>query len=107
MDGKSVIAPIDDKAFFDKSLMMYSESKTLHVKILLPGGTMSDDWKERCQYGRFGFQGYCRRGEKDASEMDERLFELKARLLDFAGDAVCLPPYERPGKYFGIQPVLA
>ena len=26
--------------------------------------------------------------------MDERLFELKARLLDFAGEAVCLPPYE-------------
>ena len=31
LDGKSCIAPIDDKAFFDKCLM-YSESKNLHAK---------------------------------------------------------------------------
>lgn len=31
LDGKSCIAPIDDKTFFDKCLM-YSESKNLHAK---------------------------------------------------------------------------
>lgn len=27
-------------------------------------------------------------------EIDERLFELRSKLLDFAGNAVCLPMYE-------------
>ena len=37
LDGKSCVAPIDDRAFFDKCFM-YSESKSLHAKILSHGG---------------------------------------------------------------------
>lgn len=93
VDGKSVIAPIDDKTFFDKCLM-YSESKNLHAKNTVAWRPMSDDWKERCRSNSFWFQDTVAEAKKMFPEMDERLFELKARLLDFAGDAVCLPPYE-------------
>lgn len=93
LDGKSCIAPIDDKAFFDKCLM-YSESKNVHAKNTVAWKPMSDDWKERCRSNSFWFQNTVAEAKKMSPEMDERLFELKARLLDFAGDAVCLPGYE-------------
>lgn len=90
---KSCIAPIDDKAFFDKCLM-YSESKNVHAKNTVAWKSMSDDWKERCRSNSFWFQNTVAEAKKMFPEMDERLFELKALLLDFAGDAVCLPGYE-------------
>lgn len=93
LDGKSVIAPIDDKAFFDKCLM-YSESKNLHAKNTVAWQPMSDEWKEHCRNNAFWFQDTVAEARKMFSGMDERLFELKARLLDFAGNTVCLPPYE-------------
>lgn len=89
LDGKSYIAPIDDKAFFDKCLI-YSESKNLHAKNTVAWRPMSDDWKKRCRSNSFWFQNTVAEAKKMFPEMDERLFELKARLLDFAGDAVCL-----------------
>lgn len=61
---------------------------------------MSDDWKERCRSNSFWFQDTVAEAKKMFPEMDERLFELKARLLDFAGDAVCLPGYEDDWKIF-------
>ena len=93
LDGKSCIAPIDDKAFFDKCLM-YSDSKNLHAKNTVAWRPMSDDWKEQCRSNSFWFQDTVAEAKKMFPGMDERLFELKARLLDFAGEAVCLPPYE-------------
>ena len=93
LDGKSVIAPIDDKAFFDKCLM-YSESKNLHAKNTVAWRPMPDNWKERCRSNSFWFQDTVAEAKKMFPGMDEHLFELKARLLDFAGEAVCLPGYE-------------
>lgn len=93
LDGKSVIAPIDDKAFFDKCLM-YSESKNLHAKNTVAWRPMTDNWKERCRSNSFWFQDTVAEAKKMFPGMDEHLFELKARLLDFAGEAVCLPGYE-------------
>ena len=93
LDGKSVIAPIDDKAFFDKCLM-YSESKNLHAKNTVAWRPMPDNWKERCRSNSFWFQDTVAEAKKMFPGMDEHMFELKARLLDFAGEAVCLPGYE-------------
>lgn len=93
LDGKSCIAPIDDKAFFDKCLM-YSESKNLHAKNTVAWQPMSDDWKERCRSNSFWLQDTVAEAKKMFPGMDERLFELKTRLLDFAGEAVRLPEYE-------------
>ena len=93
LDDKSCIAPIDDKAFFDKCLI-YSERKNLHAKNTVAWKTMSDEWKEHCRNNFFWFQDTLEEAKRIFPEMDERLFELKARLLDFAGEAVCLPGYE-------------
>ena len=107
LDGKSVIAPIDDKAFFDKCLM-YSESKNLHAKNTVAWRPMPDNWKERCRSNSFWFQDTVAEAKKMFPGMDEHLFELKARLLDFAGEA-SLPAgiRRRPGEYPGIWSVLA
>lgn len=93
VNGKSCIAPIDDKAFFDKCLM-YSESKNQHAKNTVAWQPMDEEWKENCKNNAFWFQDTVEEAKKIFSGMDERLFELKARLLDFAGEAVCLPGYE-------------
>ena len=75
LDGKSCIAPIDDKAFFDKCLM-YSESKNVHAKNTVAWKPMSDDWKERCRSNSFWFQNTVAEAKKMSPEMDERLFCL-------------------------------
>lgn len=93
LDGKSIIAPIDDKTFFDKCLI-YSESKNLHAKNTVAWWPMSDTWKNSCKNMFFWFQNTVTEAKKMFPEIDERLFELKARLLDFAGDAACLPGYD-------------
>lgn len=73
---------------------MYSESKNLHAKNTVAWRPMPDNWKERCRSNSFWFQDTVAEAKKMFPGMDEHLFELKARLLDFAGDAVCLPGYE-------------
>ena len=93
LDGKSCIVPIDDKAFFDKCLM-YSESKNLHAKNTVAWRPMSEEWKERCRNNAFWFQDTLEEAKNMAPGIDERLFELKDCLLDFAGEAVRLPEYE-------------
>lgn len=93
LDGKSCIAPIDDRAFFDKCLM-YSESKNLHAKNTVAWRPMSEEWKERCRNNAFWFQDTLEEAKNMAPGIDERLFELKDCLLDFADEAVRLPEYE-------------
>ena len=93
VDGKSCIAPIDDKTFFDKC-MIYSEGKNLHAKNTVAWQPMNEEWKERCKNNSFWFQDTVEDARKLFPGMNERLFELKWRLLDFAGEAVCLPGYE-------------
>ena len=55
---------------------------------------MNEEWKERCKNNSFWFQDTVEDARKLFPGMNERLFELKWRLLDFAGEAVCLPGYE-------------
>lgn len=73
---------------------MYSESKNVHAKNTVAWQPMSDDWKERCRSNSFWFQDTVAEAKKMFPAMDERMFELKARLLDFAGEAVYLPECE-------------
>lgn len=67
LDGKSCIAPIDDKAFFDKCLM-YSDSKNLHAKILLPGGRCLTIGKNNAEAIRSGFRILSLRRKKCSQE---------------------------------------
>ena len=80
LDGKSIIAPIDDKAFFDKCLM-YSESKNLHEKNTVAWRPMSDTWKNSCKNMFFWFQDTVAEAKKMFPEMDERLFEKFSRRI--------------------------
>ena len=80
LDGKSCIAPINDKAFFDKCLM-YSESKNMHAKNTVAWKPMSDDWKKRCRSNSFWFQDTVAEAKKMFPEMDERLSFLSAAVL--------------------------
>lgn len=92
IDGKSCIAPIEGRDFFDKCLI-YSRNKNKHAKESVSWNHMSEEWKENCK-NRFWFQNSVEDAKKLHPNMDERMFELKNRLLSFAGDAICLPKYE-------------
>lgn len=92
VDGKSTITNIPDKAFYDKCLI-YSEVKSEHIKGSVKWNPMSEDWKSRCKE-RFWGQNTLKEMKQMHPQMDNRLFELRAKLLDFAGEAVCLPDYE-------------
>ena len=90
--GKSSITNIPDKAFYDKCLI-YSEVKSEHIKGSVKWNPMSEDWKSRCKE-RFWGQNTLEKMQQMHPQMDDRLFELRTKMLDFAGEAVCLPDYE-------------
>lgn len=92
VDGKSSIAPILDRKTYDDCLV-YSQNKDKHARESLSWNPMSEDWKQNCKEN-FWFQNTIEEATKLHPKMDSRLFLLKKRLLDFAGDAVCLPAYE-------------
>lgn len=93
LDGKSCITNIPDKAFYDKCLI-YSEIKSKHIKDSITWTPMDNDWKERCRQNSFWFQKTLESMKQMHPDMDDRLFDLRIKLLDFAGEAVCLPAYE-------------
>ena len=90
--GISCIAPILDRKTYDGCLI-YSKNKDKHAKETLVWDPMDEDWKQNCK-DRFWVQDTIEDAIKLYPKMDSRLFLLKKRLLDFAGDAVCLPAYE-------------
>ena len=92
VDGRSCIAPITDREMYDKCLL-YSVEKNKHAKDSLIWKPMSEDWKENCR-DQFGSQDTVEEAVRLHPQMDRRLFDLKERLLSFAGEAVCLPAYE-------------
>lgn len=93
LDGKSYITNITDKDTFDKCLIC-SETKNQKIKDSVKCQPMDDDWKTRCKEDMFWFQDTLEDMKKMHPSMDERLFDLRQKLLDFAGEAVCLPVYE-------------
>ena len=54
---------------------------------------MDEDWKAHCK-DNFWFQNSLADMKKLHPKMDDRLFDLKGKLLSFAGESVCLPGYE-------------
>lgn len=93
LDGKSCITNITDKDMFDRCLI-YSETKNQKIKDSVKCKHMDDDWKTRCKENMFWFQDTLEDMKKMHPSIDERLFDLRQKLLDFAGEAVCLPVYE-------------
>ena len=92
VNGVSCISPITDREMYDSSLL-YSAAKNKHAKESLVWKPMSEDWKENCRE-EFWFQDTVEEAIRLHPQMDRRLFDLKERLLSFAGEAVCLPAYE-------------
>ena len=93
LDGKSHITNITDKDMFDKCLI-YSETKNQKIKNCIKCKPMDDDWKAGCKKHMFWFQDTLEDMKKMHPSMDNRLFDLRQKLLDFAGEAVCFPAYE-------------
>lgn len=91
-DGKSIIAPIKDRAHFD-DILIYSENKNTQIKNTIKWTPMSEDWKNTSKH-LFWMQDTVDDALSIHKTMDPRLFELKERLLKFAGEAVCLPATE-------------
>lgn len=92
VNGVSCIAPIIDREMYDSSLL-YNAAKNKHAKESLVWKPMSEDCKENCR-DEFWFQDTVEEAIRLHPQMDRRLFDLKERLLSFAGEAVCLPAYE-------------
>ena len=93
LDGKSCIVNITDKDMFDKCLI-YSETKNQKIKDCIRWNQMDADWKADCKERKFWFQDTLEGMKKMYPSMDGRLFNLRQKLLAFAGEAVCFPPYE-------------
>ena len=93
LDGKSCIVNITDKDMFDKCLI-YSEAKSQKIKDSIKWNQMDADWKADCKENMFWFQDTFEEMKEMHPSMDNRLFNLRQKLLTFAGEAVCFPPYE-------------
>lgn len=93
LNGKSCIINITNKDMFDRCLI-YSKAKNQKIKDHIKWKTMEADWKKDCKESKFWFQNTLEDMKKIHPSMDSRLFTLHQKLLDFAGEAVCFPPYE-------------
>ena len=93
LDGTSCITNITDKDMFDKCLI-YSETRNQKIKDGIKCKLMDEDWKSRCKENQFWFQDTLEDMKKMHPTMDDRLLDLRQKLLDFAGEAVCFPTYE-------------
>lgn len=93
MDGKSRIINITDKDMFDKCII-YGKTKNQKVKDRIRWNPMDADWKSDCKKSMFWFQDTLADMKKMHPSMDSRFFDLRQRLLDFAGEAVCFPAFE-------------
>ena len=92
-NGKSCITNITTKDMFDECLIC-SETKNQKIKDGIKYRPMDDNWKSRCKEDQFWFQDTLEDMKKLHPTMDDRLFDLRQKLLDFAGEAVCFPGYE-------------
>lgn len=92
-NGKSCITNITAKDMFDECLIC-SETKNQKIKDGIKYQPMDDNWKSRCKEDQFWFQDTLEDMKKLHPTMDDRLFDLRQKLLDFAGEAVCFPGYE-------------
>lgn len=83
IDGKSCITNIPDKAFYDKCFI-YSETKSKRIKDNVTWRPMDDEWKARCKESSFWFQNTLDEMKQMCPHMDNRLFDLRNKLIEFA-----------------------
>lgn len=93
LDGESRIVNITDKDIFDRCLI-YSEAKSQKIKGSIRWNSMDTDWKADCKEKKFWFQDTLEDMKKMHPSMNSRLFDFRQKLLTFAGEAICFPPYE-------------
>lgn len=93
LDGESRIVNITDKDIFDRCLI-YSEAKSQKIKGSIRWNSMDTDWKADCKEKKFWFQDTLEDMKKMHPSMNSCLFDLRQKLLTFAGEAICFPPYE-------------
>lgn len=91
-ENTSMIMPILNKHDFDTSTI-YSENKSNTIKQKVKWKPMDEEWKQNCSRN-FWFQRTLPEMKEKHPKMDERLFVLREKLIQFAGEAVCLPGYE-------------
>ena len=88
LDGESRIVNITDKDTFDRCLI-YSEAKSQKIKDSIRWSLIDADWKaDRKESSTLEDM------KKMYPSMDNHFFDLRQKLLAFAGEAVCFPPYE-------------
>lgn len=92
-NNNSCIKPILNRTDFDNAVI-YSELKSNNIKSIVKCEPMDDEWKATCKERSFWFQDTIDEMKAMHPGMDDRLFDLRKHLLDFAGEAVCLPDYE-------------
>lgn len=91
-NGKSLIYPLSCRKEFDESII-YSENKNSAIKGKLQWNPMSEEWKKWCEK-EFWFQDTLPEMKKLHRRMNDKMFDLKEKLLEFAGESACLPAYE-------------
>ena len=91
-NGESMIYPLSCREDFEKCIL-YSENKDAHIRSILNWNPMSENWKNNCR-DKFWFQDNMQDMLRLHPKMDPGLYELKKKLLAFAGESVCLPAYE-------------
>ena len=88
LDGESRIVNITDKDIFDRCLI-YSEAKSQKIKDSIRWSSMDTDRKaDRKESSTLEDM------KKMHPSMDNHLFDLRQKLLTFAGETVCFPPCE-------------
>lgn len=88
LDGESRIVNITDKDIFDRCFI-YSEAKSQKIKDSIKWNQMGADWKaDRKESSTLEDM------KKMYPSMDSHLFDLRQKLLAFAGEVVCFPPCE-------------
>lgn len=88
LDGESRIVNITNKDIFDRCFI-YSEAKSQKIKDSIRWSLIDTDWKADCKENST-LEGM----KKMYPSMDNHFFDLRQKLLTFAGEAVCFPPCE-------------
>ena len=88
LDGESRIVNITDKDTFDRCLI-YSEAKSQKIKDSIRW-SLIDAVRKADRKESSTLEGM----KKMYPSMDSHFFDLHQKLLAFAGEAICFPPYE-------------
>lgn len=89
LDGESRIVNITDKDIFDRCFI-YSKAKSQKIKDSIRWNLIDAGWKADCKESST-LEGM----KKMYPSMDKHLFDLRQKLLAFAGETVCFHPVKK------------